>query len=407
MTAPLAPQQTCAAPERTRSLSDPLVPRLRRFTSTIFAEMSALAVATGAINLGQGFPDSDGPAAMLEVARAAIADGVNQYPPGPGTPELRAAIAANRQRDRGQVFDPDTEVLVTVGATEAIASAVLALTGPGDEVIMLEPYYDSYPAVIAMAGARAVPVPLVRDQAGRFALDLQRLADAVTDRTRLLLLNSPHNPTGTVLTADELAGIAALAIERDLIVVTDEVYEYLTFDGVAHTPIGTLPGMGQRTVTISSAGKSFNVTGWKIGWACGPAPLVAAIRAAKQFLTFVGGAPFQPAVAYALGAESAWVTELRDSLQRKRDRLCAGLRAAGFDVSVPAGTYFVQADIRPLGESDGMAFCRALPERAGVVAVPTQVFYDDPTDGAHLVRFAFCKADEVIDRAAERLAALR
>ena len=406
MTAPLAPPQSPAAPAEARSVSDPLVPRLRPFTSTIFAEMSALAVATGAINLGQGFPDSDGPAAMLEVARAAIAGGVNQYPPGPGTPELRAAIAANRQRERGQLFDPDSEVLVTVGATEAIAAAVLALAEPGDEVLMLEPYYDSYPAVVAMAGARAVPVPLVRDQAGRFALDLQRLADAVTDRTRLLLLNSPHNPTGTVLTADELAGIAALAIERDLIVVTDEVYEYLTFDDAAHTPIGTLPGMAQRTVTISSAGKSFNVTGWKIGWACGPAPLVAAIRAAKQFLTFVGGAPFQPAVAYALGAESVWVAELRSSLQRKRDRLCAGLRTAGFDVSVPAGTYFVQADIRPLGESDGMAFCRGLPQRAGVVAVPTQVFYDDPADGAHLVRFAFCKTDEVIDEAADRLAGL-
>ena len=402
MTASPAPTRH-PAPARS---DDPLVPRLRPFTSTIFAEMSALAMATGSINLGQGFPDSDGPAAMLEAARRAIADGLNQYPPGPGIPELRAAIAATRERDRGQRFDPDTEVLVTVGATEAIAAAVLALAGPGDEVLMLEPYYDSYPAVVAMAGARAVAVPLTRGAGGRFALDPERLADAVTDRTRVLLLNSPHNPTGTVLTRDELAAVAAVAIERDLIVVTDEVYEYLTFDGIAHTPIATLPGMADRTVTISSAGKTFSATGWKIGWACGPAPLVAAVRAAKQFLTYVGGAPFQPAVAYALRAESAWVAGLRESLQRKRDRLCEGLRTAGFDVSVPAGTYFVQADIRPLGERDGMAFCRSLPERARVVAVPSQVFYDDPADGAHLVRFAFCKADEVIDEAAERLARL-
>ncbi len=389
-----------------RRPTEPLVRRLRPYTSTIFAEMSALAVATGSINLGQGFPDSDGPPDMLEIARRAIADGVNQYPPGSGVPELRAAIAAARQRDQGQRFDPDTEVLVTVGATEAVAAAVLALAEPGSEVLMLEPYYDSYPAVVAMAGARAVAVPLVRDPTGRFALDLDRLADAVTDRTRLMLINSPHNPTGTVLTDAELAGIARLAIKHDLIVLADEVYEYLTFDGVRHTPIGTLPGMAERTLTISSAGKTFNVTGWKIGWACGPAPLVAAVRAAKQFLTFVGGAPFQPAVAHALREESDWVTHLRGSLQRKRDRLCDGLHAAGFDVSVPAGTYFVQADIRPLGERDGMAFCRTLPARAKVVAVPTQVFYDTPSDGAHLVRFAFCKDDAVIEEAAGRLGRL-
>jgi len=383
-----------------------LVPRLRPFTSTIFAEMTALATASGAINLGQGFPDEDGPRAMLDVAREAIASGVNQYPPGPGTPELRAAVAAARLRDYGQVFDPDSEVLVTVGATEAIAAAVLALADAGDEVLMLEPYYDSYPAVVAMAGAKTVAVPLARDASGRFALDGDRLAAAVTDRTRLLLINSPHNPTGTVLTRAELQVIADLAISRNLTVVTDEVYEYLTFDDARHTPIGTLPGMAERTLTISSAGKSFNVTGWKIGWVCGPAPLVAAVRAAKQFLTFVGGAPFQPAVAYALLHEQAWVTGLRDSLQRKRNALCDGLRTAGLDVSVPSGTYFVQADIRALGDRDGMAFCRTLPARAQVAAVPTQVFYDDPADGAHLVRFAFCKKDDVIARAAQRLASL-
>jgi N-succinyldiaminopimelate aminotransferase len=383
-----------------------LVPRLRPFTSTIFAEMTALATRTGAINLGQGFPDQDGPKEMLRVAQQAIASGENQYPPGPGTPELRAAIAAARQRDYGQTFDPDSEVLVTVGATEAIAAAILALADAADEVVMLEPYFDSYQAVVAMAGAKAVAVPLIRDTGGRFALDGDRLAAAVTDRTKLLLSNTPHNPTGTVLTPDELGFIADLAIRRNLTVVTDEVYEYLTFDDARHVPIGTLPGMAERTLTISSAGKSFNVTGWKIGWVCGPAPLVAAVRAAKQFLTFVGGAPFQPAVAHALTHERAWVSDLRDSLQRKRDALCRGLRAAGLGVSVPSGTYFVQADIEPLGERDGLEFCRSLPARVGVAAVPTQVFYDDPADGAHLVRFAFCKKDDVISQAAERLATL-
>lgn len=388
-------------------LADPLVPRLRPFTSTIFAEMTALATATGAVNLGQGFPDSDGPAAMLDIARESIAGGVNQYPPGAGMPELRSAIATARMRDYGQIFDPESEVLVTVGATEAIAASVLALTGPGDEVMMLEPFYDSYPAVVAMAGARAIPVALTRSAEGRFALDVERLRDAVTERTRLLLINSPHNPTGTVLTREECEAVADLAVGRNLIVVTDEVYEYLTFDGAAHVPLGSLPGMAERTVTISSAGKSFNVTGWKIGWACGPAPLIAAVRAAKQFLTFVGGAPFQPAVAHALRRERPWVDALRESLQRKRDRLCAGLAAAGFAITVPDGTYFVQADIRPFGETDGYEFCRALPRRVGVAAVPTQVFYQNPTDGAHLVRFAFCKADDVIDEAVARLSRLR
>lgn len=384
-----------------------LVPRLRPFTSTIFAEMTALATRTGAINLGQGFPDEDGPRAMLEVARDAIGRGINQYPPGPGTLELRAAIAGARLRDYGQEFDPHSEVLVTVGATEAIAATVLALVDAGDEVVVLEPYYDSYTAVIAMAGAKTVAVPLMRAESGRFALDCDRLAAAVTDRTKLLLINSPHNPTGTVLTADELAFIADLAVSRRLTVVTDEVYEYLTFGSAGHIPIGTLPGMAERTITISSAGKSFNVTGWKIGWACGPTALIAAVRAAKQFLTFVGGAPFQPAVAYALEHEKPWVDTLRVSLQGKRDALCDALRAAGLDVSVPDGTYFVQADIRSIGETNGLEFCRELPSRVGVVAIPTQVFYDDPAAGAHLVRFAFCKKHSVIHDAAKRLAELK
>ncbi len=385
---------------------NPLVPRLQPFTSTIFAEMSALAVATGSINLGQGFPDSDGPPAMLEVARNAIATGVNQYPPGPGTLELRSAIAHARRREYGQVFNPDNEILVTVGATEAIAAAVIALCEAGDEVITLDPGYDSYPAVIAMAGARHVSVSLRPTGDGRLGVDINEFAAAITERTRLVLINSPHNPTGTVLTRQELEGISRICVERDLLVLTDEVYEYLVFDGVPHLPLATFPGMAERTLTISSSGKTFNTTGWKIGWVCGPAELVAAVRAVKQFLTFVGGAPFQPAIAHALREESAWVAALASDLQSKRDRLCVGLRAAGLDVMSPQGTYFVLADLRSIGESDGMAFCRALPERAGVVAIPTEVFAQDRGQWRHVVRFAFCKADDVIDEACRRLASL-
>ena len=386
--------------------ANPLVRRLRPYTTTIFAEMSALATATGSINLGQGFPDTDGPASLLAGARRAIADGVNQYPPGPGIPALREAIAAARLRDHGQRFDPATEVLVTVGATEALAAAVLGLCEPGDEVLMLEPHYDSYPPIVAMAGGTHRSIPLRPDATGRFALDVDELAAAVGPRTRMLILNTPHNPTGTVLTREELTGVARVARDNDLIVLTDEVYEYLVYDEAVHLPLATFEGMAERTVTISSAGKTFNTTGWKIGWACGPAPLIAAVRAAKQFLTYVGGAPFQPAVADALLTEMGWVAELRASLQGKRDRLCAGLSAAGFGVSVPQGTYFVMTDIRPLGQQDGMQFCLDLPARAGVVAVPDEVFHDDPVDGKPFVRFAFCKRDEVIDEAVARLAAL-
>ena len=386
--------------------TDPLVDRLRPYTTTIFAEMSALAARTGSINLGQGFPDTDGPPAMLEAARRAISEGVNQYPPGPGIPELRQAIAFARERDHGQLFDPDTEVLVTVGATEALAAAVLGLVGPGDEVLLIEPHYDSYPPIVAMAGARHRSVPLRPDGTGRFGLDVDEVAAAIGPDTRMLIVNSPHNPTGTVLTTDELSALARLAVEHDLVVLADEVYEYLIFDGVTHHPLATFDGMAERTVTISSAGKSFSTTGWKIGWACGPAPLVAAVRAAKQFLTYVGGAPFQPAVAYALRHEMAWVADLRDGLQRKRDRLCDGLSAAGFGVLRPQGTYFVMADIRPLGATDGMRFCLDLPERAGVVAIPDEVFHDDPAAGKPFVRFAFCKRDEVIDEAVRRLAGM-
>jgi N-succinyldiaminopimelate aminotransferase len=383
-----------------------LVPRLRPFTSTIFAEMTALAQRTGAVNLGQGFPDTDGPASMLAAAQQAIADGLNQYPPGPGRPELRAAIAQHRSR-YGTDYDPDTEILVTVGATEAITAALLGLVEAGDEVIVIEPYYDSYAAAVAMAGATRRVVGLREDDTGRLGLDLAALRAAITPATRAILLNSPHNPTGTVFTRDELAGIAALCVEHDLIAITDEVYEHLTFDDAVHIPLVTLPGMAERTVSISSAGKTFNCTGWKIGWACGPADLIAAVRAAKQFITFVGGAPFQPAVAQALRTELDWVGHLRTALQGKRDRLVAGLTEAGFAVRPSFGTYFVCADVRPLGFADGAELCWALPERIGVAAVPVQVFTDHPDSWRHLVRFAFCKRDEVLDEAVRRLRELR
>jgi N-succinyldiaminopimelate aminotransferase len=381
----------------------PLTSRLGGFGTTIFAEMSALAARTGAINLGQGFPDTDGPAEVIEAAVRAMRAGANQYPPGPGIPALRAAIAAHQRRFYGIELDPDGEVLVTTGATEAIAAALLALCEPGDEVVTFEPYYDSYAACIALADARRRPVTL---RPPDYAIDPDALAAAFSPRTRLVLLNSPHNPTGKVFTRAELELVASRCRERDLLAVTDEVYEHLVFDGREHIPLSTLPGMAERTLTISSAGKTFSLTGWKIGWATGPRALVAATQTAKQFLTFVSGAPFQPAIAEALGLPDAYYEEFRAGLQTKRDRLCAGLEAAGLDVLRPAGTYFVTADIRSLGEEDGRAFCLALPERAGVVAVPTVVFYDDEEAGRPLVRFAFCKRDDVIDEAAARLARL-
>ncbi|MEU8567060.1 pyridoxal phosphate-dependent aminotransferase [Streptomyces pathocidini] len=379
--------------------------RLAEFGTTIFAEMSALATSTGSINLGQGFPDTDGPAEVREAAVRALREGRgNQYPPGPGIPELRTAVAEHQLRRYGLEFDPDREVLATAGATEAIAASLLALLEPDDEVIALEPYYDSYAACIAMAGGRRVPVTLRPDRAtASYRLDLDELRAAVTDRTRLILLNTPHNPTGTVLTRAELAAIAELACERDLLVVTDEVYEHLVYDGAEHLPLATFPGMRDRTVTIGSAGKTFSFTGWKVGWVTGTAELVTAVRSAKQFLTYVASGPFQYAVAEALRLPDAYFTAFRDDLRDKRDLLSAGLADAGFTVFRPTGTYFVTADIRPLGESDGLSFCRALPERAGVVAIPNAVFYDHREAGAPYVRFAFCKRVEVLADAAERL----
>ncbi|MFG3525632.1 pyridoxal phosphate-dependent aminotransferase [Streptomyces sp. NPDC047917] len=374
--------------------------RLAEFGTTIFAEMSALAVRTGSINLGQGFPDTDGPEEIREAAVRALRDGHgNQYPPGPGIPELRTAIADHQQRRYGLAHDPDTEVLVTAGATEAIAASMLALLEPGDEVIAFEPFYDSYAACIAMAGGRRVPLTL---RAPDFRPDLDALRDAITPRTRLLLLNSPHNPTGMVLTREELTTIAGLAVEHDLIVVTDEVYEHLVFEG-EHIPLISLPGMRERTVAISSAGKTFSYTGWKVGWVTASAPLVAAVRTAKQYLTYVSAGPFQYAVAEALRLPDSYFEGFRADLRRKRDLLGDGLRAAGFDVHRPQGTYFITTDITPFGEKDAYAFCRALPERCGVVAVPNSVFYDDPDAGRSQVRFTFCKKEDVLREAAGRL----
>jgi N-succinyldiaminopimelate aminotransferase len=374
--------------------------RLRAVPPTIFSEMSALAVRTGSLNLGQGFPDRDGPPAVVDAAVEALRTGHNQYAPGIGVPALRVAVAEHQGRHYGLSVDPDTQVVVTAGATEAIAAAVLAMVDPGDEVVVLEPFYDSYVACLAMAGGVRRPVTL---RAPDFRLDVEELRTAVTPRTKMVLLNTPHNPTGAVLTREELQAVADVAIEHDLVVVADEVYEHLVFDGREHVPIASLPGMWERTVTISSAGKTFSFTGWKVGWVTGPAELVATVLSAKQWLTFTNAAPLQPAVAHALTHEAAFYDGLAKELQTKRDLLVDGLRQLDVDVFVPEGTYFVITDVRRYGHEDAMAFCLSLPERAGVVAIPAQMFYDDQDEGRHLVRWAFCKEASVVEESVRRL----
>ncbi len=377
--------------------------RLDGLGTSIFAEMSARAVATGAVNLGQGFPDVDGPPEIAAAAATAVLTGKgNQYPPGPGIPELRKAVAGHQRRFYGLTYDADTEVLITAGATEAIAAALLALLEPGDEVIAFEPYYDSYAANIAMAGATRVPVTL---RAPAFRPDLQKLREAITDKTRLILLNSPHNPTGMVLTREETQAVADLAMAHDLLVVTDEVYEHLVYDR-AHIPLASLPGMRERTVSVSSAGKAFSFTGWKVGWVTGTPEIVSAVRTTKQFLTFVSSGPFQYAVAEALALPDAYFATLAEDLKKKRDLFAAGLQEIGFEVYQPDGTYFITTDAAPLGATDGIEFCLSLPERAGVVAIPSAVFYDDREAGRTQVRFAFCKRTEILEEALSRLAVL-
>jgi len=371
---------------------------------TIFAEMSALAVSTGAINLGQGFPDEDGPAEVLEAARQAISDGINQYPPGLGAPVLRNAITQHQKRFYGLAVDPDREVLVTAGATEALAATILALVDEGDEIVTLEPYYDAYAAMIALSRGVHRTVAL---RAPDFQPDHDELAAAVTDRTRIILINNPHNPTGTVLRRDTLELIVELAHRHDAIIVTDEVYEHLVY-GATHVPVATLPGAAERTVTISSGGKTFSTTGWKIGWLTAPHELLEPILAVKQYLSYVNGAPFQPAIALGLGLPDEYFASAAAVLADKRDLLSAGLTRAGFTVSKPQGSYFIVADAAPLGFTDAAAFCRALPGLAGVVAIPISAFVSPENGGeyASLVRFAFCKKRELLERASAQLAAL-
>jgi N-succinyldiaminopimelate aminotransferase len=386
------------------STPPPLAHRLDGIPPTIFSSMSALAARTGSVNLGQGFPDADGPASVIAAADRALADGANQYAPGIGVPALRQAIARHQHRHYGLDLDPDREVVVTTGCTEAVAAALLGLVNAGDEVVVLEPYYDSYVAMIQMAGGVRRPVTL---RAPDFRLDVDELRSAIGPQTRFVLLNSPHNPTGTVLTRDELQAVADLAIEHDLLVITDEVYEHLTFSDDSgpheHVPLATLPGMFERTLTLSSAGKSYSMTGWKVGWATGPAALVGAVLAAKQWMTFTSGSPLQPAIAVALDDEPDWPRELARDLQARRDLLCDGLAALGLGVRRPEGTYFALTDISALGWRDGMEFCLALPERAGVVAIPALPFHDSDA-GDQLVRWAFCKEASVIEDALRRLA---
>ncbi|OLT14920.1 aminotransferase [Serinicoccus sp. CUA-874] len=384
-------------------MSDPLVQRLRPFGTSVFAEMTQRALEFDAVNLGQGFPDTDGPSQMREIAAQGLRDGLNQYAPARGLPDLRQAVAEHQDHWYGIPLDPATQVLVTVGATEAIAASLIALVEPGEEVLLVEPSYDSYGAAVAMAGGVRRTVQLGFPD---LELDLDAMRAAVTGRTRALVLNTPHNPTGKVFSREELEGIAAIAQEHDLLVVADEVYEHLVFDGRRHTPIATLPGMFERTLTISSVGKTFSLTGWKTGWVSGPAHLVDAVAAVKQFLTFVGVTHVQPAVAHGLRMPDDFFTGFAAQLQAKRDLLAAALAEVDVPVSPCGGSYFVIADLAGHGVDDAVDFCRRMPEELGLVGVPVSVFCDDPDPVRSLVRFAFCKQDEVLREAARRLRGL-
>jgi N-succinyldiaminopimelate aminotransferase len=379
-----------------------LTRRLDGFGTSIFAEMTALARRHDAINLGQGFPDFDGPDFVKQAAVEALRAGHNQYSPMPGLPALQQAVADHQKRFYGLDYDPAGEITIHAGATEALCATIAALLDAGDEVVVFEPFYDAYLPGIALAQAKARVVPLAPPA---FRLDPRALEAAVTDETRLVLLNSPSNPAGNVFTRPELEAIATLAVRRDLLVVTDEVYEHVVFEGT-HVPIATLPGMRERTVTISSAGKTFSLTGWKIGWSCAAPPLAAAVRAVHQFVTFAVSTPFQHAVAAGLATGDAYYQGLRADYRLRRDRLCEGLEATGLRVERPEGTYFALADVRPLGFSDDREFCRHLVEQIGVAAIPVSAFALEGRLG-HLARFAFCKNDATLDEALRRLRRLR
>ncbi|MEX1907406.1 aminotransferase class I/II-fold pyridoxal phosphate-dependent enzyme [Janibacter sp. Y6] len=383
-------------------MSGRLVRRLRPHGESVFATMSGLALEHGAVNLGQGFPDDPAPQAVVEAARAALAAGHNQYPPSRGVPELREAVARHQREHYDLPVDPATGVAVTTGATGALAASVLGLVEPGDEVVTFEPAYDAYAALVDLAGGTLRRVPL---RAPDLAVDADALAAACGPRTAVILLNSPHNPTGKVFTPAELELVAEQARRHDAVVVTDEVYEHMTFDGVQHVPMASLPGMWERTITISSAGKTFSVTGWKVGWASGAPELVEVVASTSQWLTFSGGAAYQPAVAEGLGRIGELVDPLTRELGRRRDLLVDGLRAAGLEPLVPQGGYFVVADAAPIGVSDAMAWCLEIPQRLGVAAVPVSAFCESPAGVESLVRFAFCKSEDRIREGTARLRA--
>ena len=377
--------------------------RLARFGESIFSEISRLANQHGAVNLGQGFPDFDGPDFVKQAAIDAIRNGHNQYAPMVGLPALREAIARRFRDETGVDVDPDTWITVTCGCTEAIAATLVGLTNPGDEVIILEPFYDSYPACLAKTDAVPRFLPI---RPPNFDLDIQAMKAMVNDRTRFIMVNTPHNPCGKVYSTEELDAIAAIAIEHDLIVIMDEVYDRLVFEG-EHVYMASRPGMAERTISLRSLGKTFSLTGWKIGWAIAPPHLTAGIRSAHQFFTFAISTPFQHATIAALEAPDSYFEDFTNGYRRRRDLLCEALDDVGFEVYTPAGTYFALADHTGFGFSDDVSFCRFLASDIGVAAIPPSAFYSDPAEGRNLVRFAFCKSQPVLDAAIQRLQRLK